>query len=682
MKNILSKLFVLGLLLTGIAFAGCSDEDDPFAGTDNYITSFSLTKDGVTYKASVTEDKLTISIPKNVDLQGAKVDYTLTEQASITPDPSQIEKWDENHEFTVTSYNKSERKYSYRPSLTEITETGSVVLLTQSDVDKFAASKIEVIEGNLVIGTHEGAAETDSIKNLDGLQNLRKVTNSILIYNTFAGENVTGLASLESAGGIYIKNLTTRKVETDSLTLSFPNLEEIGDLYVNSTLIQEVLLPKLKSAFSLYVNSQSLSEITLPALETVITDFSIESGTSFTSYATTTNQKLKELSLKNLKEVRGAFNLRGLAALEKLDISGLENIGSLFTVNVVALDKIDAPLLEAVKQSFSLKNVDALTSLSFPKLSYMGAFEYEPASGKGLLESVDFSALETIDGDMKLSYLKIDQLNFPALKKIGKQFNIRFCESLTAINMPVLEECNNVYTYTLPLITSLDFSKVKQMEKVELIACYKMALLKGNNNITNIILNAGSRLCAPIRFEGIETIPGTLELSNYSQNGDFNFPGIKHIGMYRQSTGLANGQSTISFPDLETIGTLRLSSCSYLKELIAPKLTTVTDLWDTSFMINIQSGDIQVPKLTKIGKFSFYGGTYAGVANQMKLTDLNDFISLKEVDIVDIKWWGSMTDFSGLRNIFPGITTENWKVEGCGYNPTYQQMIDGNWIKP
>ena len=66
----------------------------------------------------------------------------------------------------------------------------------------------------------------------------------------------------------------------------------------------------------------------------------------------------------------------------------------------------------------------------------------------------------------------------------------------------------------------------------------------------------------------------------------------------------------------------------------------------------------------------------------MKLTDLNDFASLKEVDAVEIKWWGKMTDFSGLKNIFPKIVEAKWLVDGCDFNPTYKQMTDGQWVKP
>ena len=48
------------------------DDGVSFVGKDNYIVAFSLTVDGVTYDASITEGKIKVSIPYNVSLENAK----------------------------------------------------------------------------------------------------------------------------------------------------------------------------------------------------------------------------------------------------------------------------------------------------------------------------------------------------------------------------------------------------------------------------------------------------------------------------------------------------------------------------------------------------------------------------------------------------------------------------------
>lgn len=688
MKKILSKLFILSSVLIGFLFAGCSENDDPFEGTDNYITSFSLTKDGITYKVAIAENRLEISAPKSIDLKGATAEYKLTELASISPDPKTITDWSENQKFTVTSRNSTLREYNYQVSHTDISEVGSVVLLTQEDVDKFAASNIEVIDGNLIIGTNEVATEIDSIKKLDGLQSLKKVTNSVIIYNSFASENLDGLKNIENVGSLYIKNLTTRKTVADSLDINLPNLKEVGDLHINSTILRKVLLPKLKSAFSFYINAQSLSELELPALETVITDLGVESGTSFTSTSNGAyNKKFKNLLLKNLKEIQGSFTLRGLAALENVDISQLENIGSDFTITQVnTLKKLSIPLLQRVKGIFSMKGVEGIENMSSPKLSYVGSFIFNSDSyiwtNTKTLKVLDFSKLETVQKDFKISDVALETLDFPSLKKVGNEIYADDCEFMTTVNIPVLEDCQTITLSSSPLVTSFDISKIKELNELKVSSCYKLALVKGANNVKNVSLNGGSRLCDLTQLEGITIIPGTFSINSYTMNSEFIYKGVKQVGTFDFNNSGIRQQTVLELVDMEIVGTLKIGTGYNFISIKAPKLKEITDLWDSSFMQFIKSGDIKILNLKKIGTFVFYGGTYSGAASMMPLTDLNDFRSLEKIDKVEIKWWGNMTDFSGLKNIISKIEKENWSVDGCAYNPTYQDMKDGKYVKP
>ena len=78
----LFKILMMAVFAT--AFIACNDDDGvSFVGKDNYIVAFSLTVDGVTYDASITEGKIKVSIPYNVSLENAKASYTLSENARI-----------------------------------------------------------------------------------------------------------------------------------------------------------------------------------------------------------------------------------------------------------------------------------------------------------------------------------------------------------------------------------------------------------------------------------------------------------------------------------------------------------------------------------------------------------------------------------------------------------------------
>ena len=70
---------ILILAAAVFAFCGCNDkeENQPFAGIDNHITSFALTaKDGTVYRAALVGDEIVVSIPRNVSLEGAPVPET------------------------------------------------------------------------------------------------------------------------------------------------------------------------------------------------------------------------------------------------------------------------------------------------------------------------------------------------------------------------------------------------------------------------------------------------------------------------------------------------------------------------------------------------------------------------------------------------------------------------------
>lgn len=578
---------ILILAAAVFAFCGCNDkeENQPFAGIDNHITSFALTaKDGTVYRAALVGDEIVVSIPRNVSLEGATADYELCEQAILYPDPARITDWDNEHRFRVMAYNQTLRDYAYSVKRNDVT-AGSVALPTQADVEAFAATGATVIEGNLTIG--DFSACDDPVTDLAPLAGLTDVRYNIVVGNSFAGEKLSGLENLRSAGGLVLGTATTPLTTAQDFDVVLPALESLGQLSVNGNTVAKLDLPKLVSTGTVYINAAKLSVFNVPALKECTGDLTILSGTN----ASTGNKALAALGLSSLEKVRADFKI-----------------------------------------------------------------------------------------DTKFSS---DRLELPALETIGGQFYLRHLSLIETLSIPRLTACENIYFYQLNLLPSLDLSGVESLPKVELIACYKLAKVRVRKNaLGDLSLNGGSRACDFTALEGAETISGKLSVSNYTQNDLITFPGIKSIGTYSQSGGKASGQTTVSFPDLEQVGTFQMSSCSYLKKLSAPKLTEVTDKWDTSYMQYVDEGDLELPLLRKIGVFKFWGGTYSGAASQMKLTGMADFAGVTEIGSVDIKYWGKMTDFSGLKNALPSLSADKWNVSGNGYNPTWEQITAGEYVKP
>ena len=107
--------FILFCFAT-LCLAACSDDDPEVSGIDgkdHFISEFALTVDGITYQAMIVGDKITVEIPYNTSLKGATVEYALCEGASINPNPSTIEDWENEWKFVVTSRMQESKEYSY-----------------------------------------------------------------------------------------------------------------------------------------------------------------------------------------------------------------------------------------------------------------------------------------------------------------------------------------------------------------------------------------------------------------------------------------------------------------------------------------------------------------------------------------------------------------------------------------
>ena len=118
------------------------------------------------------------------------------------PDPATVADWDQEWQFLVSSYdNQNDRTYLYTVERTDIATDGSLTLRTQAEVDAFARSGINTVEGNLTIG---GEDEENPVTNLDGLKNLVSVRCDLTITAAYTGETLAGLENLTACESLRI----------------------------------------------------------------------------------------------------------------------------------------------------------------------------------------------------------------------------------------------------------------------------------------------------------------------------------------------------------------------------------------------------------------------------------------------------------------------------------------------
>lgn len=678
MKNFLKVTAICWFAST---LLGCSSEDENnaiFEGVDNHITSFALTTtDNVIYKAAIVENQIIVTIPQNVSLQGAQAEYTICEQTILYPDPAKIDDWDHEYRFRVMAYNETLCDYTYSVERTAVS-SGSVTLLTQSDVKEYAATGATVIDGNLVIGDFSAENE-DPITDLSPLSNVTDVRYNIVVNNSFAGEKLSGLDHLRSAGGLMFGSATTTLSTPQPFEILFPALETLGQLILNSATIKSLILPKLRVSGAIYIDALNLAQLDLRSLEECVGDLTAISGTN----PTTANKSLRALLFPLLKKITGSLTLQYFDAATVLDLTKLTSIGgNCILTNLTAIKTLQLPELYHLGGAFEWSYLSSVSTFRAPKLVSAASFVISDNTGdNAVLAGIFLPALECVRGPFLIkANLSNDILSLPALKSVEGEFSLTSFPNLITLELPLLETCGSLSLSTLNLLPVLDISKVGELATVTITQCPKLATLKvGPAALHDVKLNANNKSSELVRFIGAESISGELTVDKYAES-EISFPGIKTIGTYTQSAGKA-GETVLSFPDLETLGSLKLTFCTWLKKLSAPHLTAVTDTWNTSRMQYIEEGDLEVPALRRIGTFKFWGGSNATMAKTMRLTGLSDFKNVTEIGTVDIKWWGKMVDFSGLKNALPSLSEPNWSVIECGYSPTWKNMADGKFTE-
>lgn len=93
-----------------------------------------------------------------------------------------------------------------------------MVLATQAEVDNFAETGINRIDGNLTIGTADG----EEITNLEGLANLKQISNTLILNPSYKGADLSGLDNLEQLGSFKLGSIISTSKILRSKRLIYP----------------------------------------------------------------------------------------------------------------------------------------------------------------------------------------------------------------------------------------------------------------------------------------------------------------------------------------------------------------------------------------------------------------------------------------------------------------------------
>lgn len=707
MKN--SYIIVALSLIASLFVFSCKDDDSAFSGDDNFITSFQLKQGELTFDAFISQDgKIEVKAPTNLSLNNAVAEVVLSELASIAPSPSDISDWDAEQTFEVTSYKGSKKTFTYIVTRESLVKEGDVVLLTQEELDKFAALNLNEIKGSLTIGTAKG---NDSIYSLASLSSLTKVQQKLTIAATYAGEDLSGLENLEEVGGVVINN--------------------------NKSLLS-VVLPKLRvAALGLSVFQTNVEKLIFDKLETVDKDFQIRAS-----------PLIKELSFPKLRLVAGNMSIQGSSQAKQLiniNFPALTKIGDGLGVSQWGeVEKVDFPSLESAT-GLTINSLSKVKSVSAPKLTTIhGTIQVMACNA---LKELNFSSVKSIKGALSLDNLGLENFEgFKSVESISKELNLNNLKSLTdskglqslktvgerlyLSDWPMLQDNldglanltqvgGDITFYGIPFKKFSGF-KLSQAGKLTVFGTDITSIEEidvRNLSLTNLSLE---KITQPFVLKGpeicdftvtwdnclFESVEGFSELKSFTYAMDLKTApevvvNVKKVA--EQLTLRTYVLERVSFPNLTEVEYFYGSSTPRIMD--APKLKRIGRLnIDASLMIRfvlpaleiiegdckIESGtynspdklvEINMPKLVTIKGILDISGFSNYYGNKV-LTNLDGFSALKSVKSIKIVHNFALTDFSGLKNAISTITGDDWNVMGNAYNPTFEQMKKGEWVKP
>lgn len=713
------KKNLLWAMMSLILLCACSDDDKlPVDADENFITSVTLTVDEVSYDAVIVENDITVTVPYNVSLDGAKASFVYTPSATIYPNPQEITNWNEERIFRVVSYNGDENQYKYLVVRNEISEDGDVVLKNTADIAAFSAKGTSVINGNLTIGTDDG----EDITNLNGLENLKEVTGTITILDSYKGTDLTGLDNLKSIGGFDLgssEKYSSVPLNYFSLN-SIENIEGDVNIYDNSIVYVDfkdisVIRGSIKIASSI------LKSITAEKLTDVSGDFIVSCKND-----KATGGEIKEFTLPEITNIGGTLSAEDFAELETIYFPKLQTAGSIVFENLpFDLHRIDFPEIVEINGDLTLH--------SYTSYQVIGSV----TTGNTNLQSFEgFEKLKTISGTMSLKAFT-EVTNIPnvsnatvggiVLERMEKIRSLDLSNTSFA-NQDPTKECVLKYSWMAidKIIGNSTFPCNLIVDNADIVNGFP--ILENIETIGGIYMTQPYMRTEQIVVSSqIKKITGNLHIDVCTDYNDviIDIPDLKEIDGYVFLSSAQCAQFDIQLPALTTVGgqfyavgggvqSINLSS---LQQVSVGTVSTNLDMevlfgFDEGFKEGMgmnfhfcKGDDIVFESLEEIGGNGFklnlcYDFTpikrfscpkLKSIAKEFVmistpyeddgLTQL-EFPSLMSLPKVTINDFMLLTDFSTFGTLFTNgqiSSASDWSVTGCGYNPTYEDMKEGKY---
>jgi hypothetical protein len=438
-----------------------------------------------------------------------------------------------------------------------------------------------------------------------------------------------------------------------------------------------------------------------------------------------------KMDLSALKSVGGMADLRNWPKITTISLPALETAGGIMLNHMVAATSLDMPKLKTLTDNasftlpaftnFFLNSVEEIAgnltlSLSrssgatFSNLKSVGGNLQIPSSAANLVAPY-FPALKSIGGDLQIESKAVTDLTgFAALEEIGARLYLYNATNLASISgLASLKKIGtSLYLYSTENLNELDTRGI-EISRIDVYsnAC-KNGLTITGDEIFGGILNFGylpAGLNPPV-VKGIKKCGGLIVSVGSDYKGNIEISGVEEVAGTIDFKS-SNSVRVISLPDLKKAGTIVFQYNYGITNLLLPELVEITgDFTYPVVYSNYYGGplaEVRLPKLTTVGgSFSMtgitaqqtitgidmpllnsVGGTLtlSGTGNT-NFTDVGNFSNLTSAKGVSVSGFTNLVDFTGFAGVIPALDATSWKITNCGYNPTWQNMSDGDHTRP
>ncbi len=735
------KQLILSLLFATFVFCmqSCSDDDTPIDADENFVTSVAFNLGGKKYDAVIENNEIIITVPYTISLKNATVDFKFTPSARIYPDPTTINDWDNEQIFRVVSYNGDENKYTYRVIKDDIREEGDVTLTNAEDIKNFEEKGVTIIKGNLIIGTN-GEKDIKEIKDIKALKKLKQIEGKIIIKNSYKGTDLTGFDNLISIGGLQIG--TKESFSTSPIhQVSFRSLTTItGDIIIYNNTTEWVMAESLTTVGgNAIINSAELQSIQMDKINAIEGNLDIQAITKDDDGEFQMGGKIVSIFFPELVSVKDTFSIDSVASLRDIKLEKLQNAGAILFKNLpLALKTIDMPEIKTVEGDLNISsstiyhpigsktegNGNLISFGGFDKLekvggtftlSYFTKVTKVPNLSKASIGGYHLFHIENLNQDLDFSntiFLKnsnedcvVKFTQTPINRIIGQQTMeciLNFQRFDLTNGFPELQNIEVLNGFILKSIRDKFDDKEVNNLKLEV------------NEVTgNILINTEIVGRRPhYQFPNLENVGGYFCLidewkdSDAGYLSDFSAPKLTSVdGQFviierQKEPNIGCEWHTMGDVDLNS---LKKVGCAANIQYYDPTIATFSITYGND-------GTIEIPVLEKVGGNGMRIGVYyldngitgiscpklKTVEKKFELTGTDlpkDFIDdvlnilnfplLTQVGNAHIEYFGALTDLSTFAPLFKnkGVTKENWSVVGCGYNPSYEDMVNGKYTE-